>query len=91
MLDFPPLVEAIEKGENICEGIKDYASSTNEHSPKHPAMKAFFEACKNLGKDVPYLGGARDLKVATVHGRVRIEEYDGNESVEEEGEFTDWM
>ena len=38
-----------------------------------------------------YLGGCGQLTVIEVNGPVRIHEYDGAESVEEQNDFTDWL
>lgn len=39
--------------------------------------------------DIPYLGGIWNLKVMEVSGPFRIEEYNGNESVQEV--YEDWI
>ncbi len=45
------------------------------------------------GKELPYLGGLRDLEVCEVadHALVKIDEYDGFESVRVHGEEEDWL
>lgn len=43
---------------------------------------------KELGKKAN--GDCAELQIYEVHGRYRIEEYDGMESVEEEGSYSGW-
>jgi hypothetical protein len=58
----------------------------------HPAVQQFARECMEKFGRVPYMGGLDDLEVATVEGRVRINEYDGNESYEEEGkDYGGWL
>ena len=77
MIDWPPLVSAVEAGEKV--------------SNDHPAVKSLHKLMKQRGLDVPYGGGLCDLLVVEVCGRVRIEEYDGSESYEDEGYFDEWL
>jgi hypothetical protein len=80
MLEHPGLIAAVEAGE-----------PTDEHST---AVKVFCVDFRKAfpGADLPYLGGAEQLTVETVHGRVRIDEYDGFESVAEEHANSDeWL
>ena len=44
-------------------------------------------------ESTPYLGGLDDLKVKVIpkRARIRINEYDGSESVEVEGDYEGWM
>jgi hypothetical protein len=92
MLEYEPLIDALERGEDVSEGIGNGIRPLDK-SKLHPAMRQFVEdvAAKFGANQVPYLGGARDLVVLEVSGRVRIEEYDGSESVESEGAYSDWL
>ena len=74
MLEYQPFIEALEREETLNE--------------KHPAWKQFEKECQEKFGEVPYMGGVDQLCVAEVEGRVRINEYDGNESVEEEGGYS---
>lgn len=74
MLEYKPLVEAVERGEDLTT-----------------ALALFEKECQEKFGDVPYLGGADGLTVIEVSGRVRINEYDGSESVEEEGSYSEWI
>ena len=67
MLEWHPLIEAIEHGEKPTED--------------HPAVVSLIEAVAALGEAAPFLGGLSDLAVAAGRGQVRIDEYDGSESV----------
>jgi len=67
MMDFPPLVEAIEREDDIDES--------------HPAIHNMIQVIKEAGGDSPYLGGLRGLYIVEVTGPFSIEEYDGAESI----------
>ena len=89
MLTYQPIIEYLEKGGDA--GALTYNWEKKELT--HPLLQqliADFE--KKFGEDShPYLGGADDLELATVHGPFRIHEYDGSESVihlDEEHYFT---
>lgn len=82
MVDYPPVIEAVERGERITEN--------------HPAivqMIAYIRERLSLPEeDYICVLGADELKVKEVEGRVRIQEYDGAESVEEEEKWADdWL
>jgi hypothetical protein len=77
MLTYPPLVEAVERGDKITEA--------------HPAIQSLLAEIKEAGRDEPYLCGIDQLRVYNATGRVIIDEYDGNESVTEEGTDLGWM
>lgn len=78
MLDYAPIVEALERGEKMSES--------------HPAViQMIVNIQKELGDVHICVLGADDLRVFNTHSRVRIEEYDGSESVEEEGTYEGWV
>jgi hypothetical protein len=79
MLTYEPIIKAIEAGQKINE--------------KHPAVLQLQKEClEKFNKDYVCVLGADDLKVMEVAGRVRISEYDGSESVTEEGtDNHEWM
>lgn len=56
-----------------------------------PLVFQFARECYDRFKTIPFLGGLEELKVKEVQGRVRIEDYDGFESIEEEGDFNEWL
>lgn len=68
MLTWPPLIEAVERGDKI--------------GSDHPAVLSLVEEAKKVGGDghVCVLA-ADDLEIAEVSGPFRIDEYDGSESV----------
>lgn len=88
---YQPIIEALEKGESLLgSNTKDRPYSCNEKELQqwvdnlHPAVKQFIKECKEKFDEEPYLGGLRDLKVfeCSDGSKVRINEYDGSESVE---------
>jgi len=77
MLTYAPIVEFIEGGGEFGRDESD-----------HPLLVTLKAECKEkFGAEYVCVLGASDLAVLSVEGRVRIEEYDGSESVEEEGEY----
>jgi hypothetical protein len=78
MLTYQPIIDALERGEKI--------------DSEHPLCKQLERECvEKFGENYTCVLGADQLKVKTVTGRVRIEEYDGVESVIEEGTDEGWM
>jgi hypothetical protein len=67
--EYQPIIDAIERGEDL--------------SPSHPAVVQFADECKERYGTDPYLGGLEDLRIHAVDDgvMVRIDEYDGSESV----------
>lgn len=102
MLSYQPFIDYLEAGGTFdgpgFQGRFDYEWLEND-TPNWAKMREtmpdvlfkFMEEFWANFDDLPYLGGLRDLMVVEVSGRVRIHEYDGSESVEEEDEFTDWL
>lgn len=79
-LTYQPIIDALERKEKLTEG--------------HPVLVQFQKDLEEkFGPDTYfYTGGSQQLRVMKVEGRVRIEEYDGSESVEEEeGSYSGWM
>lgn len=86
MLDYAPIVEFLEAGGKFerNNGMGD--------EPEHPLLEQLKRECKEkFGEDYVCTIGARDLRVMSVDGRVKIDEYDGFESVVEEDSFDGWM
>jgi len=92
-LGYRPLIDAIKRGEAIWteSDERNYSLSLRDDAapfvPSHPAMRQFYADLKaRFGEDDSYFypGGARDLSVKTIDDDClfRINEYDGNESVE---------
>ena len=74
---YQPIIDAIERGEDMSE--------------THPAVyQCAAEYEEKFGNSF-YLGGAYQLPVATVSGRFIVNEYDGSESITEEGTDFGWM
>lgn len=77
VLEYQPIIERLESGGKVDEPLLDQLQK---------------DINSYIGKETHfYTGGAKDLVVATVSGRVRINEYDGYESYEEEGSYAGWM
>lgn len=82
MLEHPGLIAAVEASESTDEGS--------------PAMAAFVRDWRERfpGVEPPYLGGGDQLCVGHVPDgkRVRVDEYDGNESLTVEGDDAEeWL
>jgi len=76
MLTYQPIIDVLERGETVSEAL----------------LEQLKRECKEqFGEDHICVLGADDLTVKTVQGRVRIHEYDGSESVEEEGAYEGGM
>lgn len=85
MLEYPPIIAAIEKGEKLVleDGL----------NPKyHPAIEQLSNEIKEkFGENaIPYFGGANKLGIMEVSDdcKVRITDHDGKEDVETSNE---WM
>lgn len=101
MLEYQPLIEAVERGEDVAKGnlreAYGFAEDGNTYvlgslDGLHPAMAQFVRDCFAKFNEVPYLGGADNLVVCTGHGQVRIEDYDGSERVHWRDDDNDgWM
>ena len=79
MLTYRPIIDAIESNDNIA---------------LNKAVKQLEQDCRDkFGVDYVCTLGADKLEVVEVPGRVHIDEYDGSESVEREGEQPDnyWL
>ena len=89
MLTYQPIIDFLEAGGKFNSDECD----ESKVDKCHPVLKKFAEECRAKFGEVPFMGGADDLEVATVYGRVRIHEYDGNESYDEESvyDFEEWM
>lgn len=90
MLTYKPIVDFLEAGGEFdhkecdvewVDGPKG-KRTVEDYSKLHPILQQFAKECKEKFGSIPYLGGARDLRVAEVgDGPVRIKEYDGSESL----------
>lgn len=67
MFEYQPFIDAIENGQEIDGSLEE--QFLKDWKEKFPTSRP------------PYMGGAFQLKVQTVDGPFRIEEYDGYESV----------
>ena len=92
MLEYAPLIHAIENPEGVEVSYKNFPPELenvqeNLDLAMVEALTTFVKDWKAKfgNKEVPYLGGARNLDIENVSGLVEIREYDGNESVYEMG------
>ncbi len=85
MLEYAPIIDFIESG-------GEFSQADIRDETIHPLLKQLREDVKEKFNETHVrILGADQLKVKKVAGRVRIGHYDGNESVEEEGEFQGWI
>lgn len=95
MLEYKPIVEALERGESmILEGKNKYSSSIPDEEKYHPAIIQLIEECKKLGENYVCVLGADKLSICPVEDGelVKIDEYDGSESVIRLGhDDSEWM
>lgn len=91
MLEYQPIIDYLENGGKFgrdeCELIVEDGEIFCDNL--HPLLRKLAEDCEERFGETPYMGGARDLKVAEVSGLVRIEEHDGYESYHES--YDDWL
>lgn len=89
MLEYKPIIDFLEKGNKFTnEDCCDY----DNDGKIHPLLKQLQKECEEKF-DESYICvlGADQLRVAEVSGLVRIKDYDGSESIEEQGECEGWM
>ena len=81
--EYVPIIEALEREENLLGENGRYGEF--DVSKAHPAIQQFDkELRERYGQDIHfYYGGLEDLAIHEVgdNVQVRIDEYDGNESV----------
>jgi hypothetical protein len=91
MLTYEPFVAALKRGEKLTEPPHDWQE---KNLPLDTVVAQFVDdfKAKFPNESLPYMGGLRDLETMTVHGEVKIEEYDGSESVlERGGDEDEWL
>lgn len=96
MLTYQPIIDYLEAGNDFknCDLYKiKYPPSLPQH-PLNPeilphCLQQFIAECIEKFNKVPTLGGARDLKVETVEGLVKIDDHDGYENIEHC--YDDWI
>jgi hypothetical protein len=90
MLEYAPFVEALEAWDR-----KSLKGSGMDAVPATLDVERFERDWRERfpTSEVPYLGGLRNLAVMSVPdgARVRVNEYDGFESVEIEGDYEGWL
>jgi len=97
MLTYQPIIEAVERGESIEPDGHWSVENGGEQSFSrgggiHPLLEQLGrEMHEKFGVTSACFLGADGLRVAEVDGEVRINEYDGSESIEERGEYHGWL
>jgi hypothetical protein len=93
MLEYPPFVAYLEAGGDPAK--LEPKSHAAKEEDMHPLTQRFLAEFRERfpTESAPYLGGLDGLTVETVPdgARVRIEEYDGSESLVIEGEDEGWL
>ena len=91
MVSYSPIIEFLEDGGTFEKCDLDIWTTTKlgidpQKLNKLPdCLKQFVKECLEKFEKVPYLAGLRDIQVKVVSGPVKIDDYDGNESVIEGG------
>lgn len=104
MLEYQPFIEALEAADDrdmmitttVVPGQTDWNGMPSVvECPRclAPLVAGFATECMERFGDLPYLGGMRDLSVYEVPDGVlvRIEEYDGSESVVTNQDSWEWL
>ena len=83
MMTWPPLIEAIEAGDDLTKNDPAFSDRPDDWVPGHPAIQSLADEFKKHGWELPYWGGLRCMTVAEIpDGRqFQIHEYDGSESL----------
>ena len=97
MLTYAPIVAFLEAGncftyeESETKWSEDEETLESEAS-LHPLLRQLRAEARAIDlTSRVYVGGAHQLRVAIVSGRVKIDEYDGSESFIVEGDFSEWL
>jgi len=92
LLTYQPIIDFLEGG-GVFSHTQTRVDYTEKNKPiykgVHPILKKLHQECLKKFSALIYMGGAEGLAVMEVTGRVHIDEYDGSESVEVEGQQHD--
>lgn len=103
MLEYPPFIKALENEVKLPDGTRytrmyPATNGPDVHQTEVPSclpIEQFVQDFQQMFPEeyLPYLGGLRDLTIMTVpdNALVRINEYDGSESVEIQGAYEGWL
>ena len=91
ILTYQPIIDFLESGGKFTD--KEVHDNHDDPTKGHPILVQLQKVVKDKLGENQYccVLGADDLEVYETSGRVRIEEYDGSESVEEEGAYDEWL
>ncbi len=91
MLTYQPIIDFLESGKRFTDDDCHEGYGAEKHDI-HPLLQQLQQECKEkFDSDHVCVLGADSLRVIVVDGKVRINEYDGSESVEVEGDYDGWM
>lgn len=91
MIDYQPIIDYVEGGGEFEDKLLQiWEMGTGKINPTKVAklpdcLQDFIKECQEKFDKVPYLSGLRNIEVKTVYGPVKIDDYDGSESVKEGG------
>jgi len=88
MIEYQPIIDYLEAGNKFTR--KD--CEPNHH--QHPLLTRLQEEClEKFGESYVCVLGAYDLRVVSIpdDAKVRINEYDGYESYEVQGQYDGWL
>lgn len=88
LLTYQPIIDFLEAGGQFTNADCESYPSDKKMHPLLEQLKK--EAEEKFDKSYIYLGGANDLVVKEVVGPIKIEEYDGYESIAYPGEG-EWL
>ena len=89
MLTYQPIIDFLEAGNKFTYDECEHLGSKGKI---HPLLTQLQKEClEKFGEDYVCILGADNLEVAEVTGRVKINEYDGFESFDREGDDEGWM
>lgn len=89
ILEYQPIIEFLEAGNKFVRNERPYHKDNFEtpwldyDEPGQSVLKKLCDECQEKFDSMPYLGGAATLKVEYAYGKIRVHDYDGNESLEE--------
>lgn len=91
MLTYQPIIEFLEAGNRFTRDDSGHLEGY-ELVGAHPLLEKLQSEClAQFGQEYVCILGASDLEVVTVNGQVRVEEYDGNESLRYRDDDDGWM
>ena len=92
MLTYQPIIDFLESGGKFTDKDCHNWSRTNGEGTNHPLLEQLSKDCKEkFGEDYICVLGADGLKVAEVLGQIKIDAYDGYETICHRDDNEGWM